>query len=141
VPRSGRLLGIDPGTVRLGFAVCDAGRRIASPLDTYTRRGPEADAAFLKCIVDEEQAVGIVLGMPISLNDTEGPKAKESREFAAWLTEITGLPVTFQDERFTSHYANDILEQMGVKPKHRRGKLDAIAAQCILMAWLEANHP
>ncbi|CAN5222030.1 Holliday junction resolvase RuvX [soil metagenome] len=137
-PTTGRLLGIDPGTVRIGLAVCDTDRHVASPLEIYTRRGDSADAAYFQKVVTEEKIVGLVLGLPISLNNTEGPKAKEGRAFAAWLTSITGLPVAFQDERFTTHYANDMLEQMGVRPKHRRGKLDAIAAQVILQVWMES---
>lgn len=139
IPATGRLLGIDPGTVRIGLAVCDAERRVSSPHDNYRRRGEALDAEYFQQLVREECIVGFVVGLPISLNDSEGGKAHESRKFAEWLTNMTGLPVAFQDERFTTHYANDMLDQMGVKPQHRKGKLDAIAAQVILQIWLETN--
>lgn len=138
-PATGRLLGIDPGSVRIGLAICDADRRVSSPLDNYRRRGDALDAEHFRRLVADEKIVGLVLGLPVSLNDSEGPKAKESRAFADWLTAATGLPVSFQDERYTTHYANDMLEQMGVKPQHRKGKLDAIAAQVILQIWMESN--
>lgn len=139
LPARGRLLGIDPGTVRIGLAVCDPDRIIASPHDTYARRSPEDDAAFFRRLVAAEQIVGLVLGLPISLNGTEGPKAKESREFAAWLTEATGLPVAFTDERFTSSYAEDALIAGGVRREKRKGKRDRIAAQLILQAFLDSK--
>lgn len=138
VPATGRLLGIDPGTVRIGLAVCDPDRIIASPHDTYVRRTPEADAEFFRLLVQSEQIVGFVVGLPISLNDTEGPKAKESRAFAAWLTQETGLPVAFADERFTTSYAEDALIDAGVRRDKRKGKRDRIAAQIILQAFLDS---
>jgi putative holliday junction resolvase len=127
IPRSGRLLGIDPGTVRIGLALCDANQTVASPLAIHRRRQNDlaADAVFFRKLVVDEKIVGLIVGLPISLNGTEGPKARETREFAQWLSDITGLPHDFQDERFTSHYANDLLDQMG--------------AQVILHVWLETQ--
>ncbi|QEL18809.1 Holliday junction resolvase RuvX [Limnoglobus roseus] len=139
LPARGRLLGIDPGTVRIGLAVCDPDRIIASPHGTYERRSPDADAAFFRQLMKAEQIVGFVVGLPISLNDTEGPKAKESREFAMWLTAETGLPVAFSDERFTSSYAEDSLIAAGVRRDKRKGKRDRIAAQFILQAFLDVK--
>lgn len=139
LPSKGRLLGIDPGTVRIGLAVCDPDRIIASPHDTYVRRSPDADADFFRRVIKAEQIVGLVVGLPISLNDTEGSKAKESREYAAWLTRETGLPVAFMDERFTSSYAEDSLIAAGVRREKRKGKRDRIAAQIILQAFLDSK--
>lgn len=137
MPAKGILLGIDPGTVRIGLAICDPDRILASPHDTYTRVSPTADAEFFRKVAKAERAVGFVVGLPISLNGTEGPKAKESRTFAEWLTQETGLPVAFADERFTSSYAEDALIAAGVRREKRVGKRDRIAAQMILQAYLE----
>ncbi len=134
----GRLLGIDTGTVRVGLAVSDPDRILASPLDTYTRQNPDADAEYFQRIVKTEQIVGLVVGLPISLNDTEGPKAKEARDYAEWLTQITGLPVAFADERFTSSIAEDALIAGGVKRDKRKGKRDRIAAVLILQGYLDS---
>lgn len=138
LPAKGRLLGIDTGTVRVGLAVSDPDRILASPLDTYTRQNPDADAEYFQRIVKTEQIVGLVVGLPISLNDTEGPKAKEARDYAEWLTQITGLPVAFADERFTSSIAEDALIAGGVKRDKRKGKRDRIAAVLILQGYLDS---
>ncbi|MBL8865343.1 MAG: Holliday junction resolvase RuvX, partial [Planctomycetia bacterium] len=113
-------------------------RILASPFDTYTRQNPDADAEYFRRVVKAEQIVGFVVGLPISLNDTEGPKAKEARAYAEWLTQITGLPVAFADERFTSSIAEDALIAGGVTRDKRKGKRDRIAAVFILQAYLDS---
>ena len=138
LPLRGRLLGIDFGSVRVGLAVSDPDRILASPLDTYTRQNADADAEYFRRVAKTEQIVGFVVGLPISLNDTEGPKAKEAREFAEWLTKVTGLPVAFVDERFTSSIAEDVLIAGGVKRDKRKGKRDRIAAVLILQSYLDS---
>ncbi len=138
LPAKGRLLGVDFGTVRVGLAVSDPDRILASPFDTYTRQNADADAAYFQRIVKAEQTVGLVIGLPISLNDTEGPKAKEARAFAEWLAEVTSLPVAFVDERFTSSIAEDALIAGGVKRDKRKGKRDRIAAVLILQGYLDS---
>jgi putative Holliday junction resolvase len=139
-PPKGRLLGVDYGSVRVGLAVCDPDRILASPHDTYTRQQPVADAEYFQQLVKAEQIVGLVVGLPISLNDTEGPKAKETREFATWLGGVTGLPVDFVDERFTSSVAEDSLIAAGVRRDKRRGKRDRIAAVLILQSFLDSGR-
>lgn len=138
-PAKGRLLGIDFGTVRVGLAVSDPDRILASPHDTYTRRDAATDAAYFQRVVQAEQIVGFVVGLPISLNDTEGPKAKEARAYADWLTQATALPVAFVDERFTSSIAEDALIAGGVTRDKRKGKRDRIAAVLILQGYLDSS--
>ncbi len=137
-PPRGRLIGLDYGSVRVGLAICDPDRILASPHETYTRQTPEADAAYFQRVVKAEQIVGLVIGLPISLNDTEGPKAKETREFAAWLTSVVPLPVEFVDERFTTSAAEDSLIAAGVRRDKRKGQRDRIAAVFILQAYLDS---
>src|SRR4051812_48033059 len=98
---TGRLLGVDYGSVRVGLAVSDPDRVIASPLTTYTRRTAELDAAYFREIVAAEAVAGLIVGLPVHLNGREGQKAQEARAFGRWLAEATGLPVLFYDERFT----------------------------------------
>lgn len=140
-PAVGRLIGVDYGTVRVGLAVCDPERRIASPADTYTRRGAVADTRYFQKLAQEERAVGWVVGLAIHMNGDEGTKAKECRAYGAWLTEITGLPVVFHDERCTSAAAESYLLDAGLTKKKRKERLDRVAAQLILQTFLDAGCP
>lgn len=137
----GRLVGVDTGTVRVGLAVCDADRKLASPLETYTRKSPEKDAAFFVRLVQEQQAVGFVVGLPVHMNGDEGVKAKEARAYGAWLTAVTGLPAAFHDERCTTAAAEEMLWDAGLSHKKRKERRDKLAAMLILQAYLDAGYP
>jgi putative Holliday junction resolvase len=139
LPVHGRLLGVDFGTVRVGLAVCDPDRLVASVLETYTRTTEQADATYFVALAIRERAVGFVVGLPISLNGTEGPKAKEARDFGAWLAAATRLPVAFFDERFTTAAAEDTLREAKVRADKRTGKRDRLAAQIILQSYLDSR--
>ncbi|MCZ2342092.1 MAG: Holliday junction resolvase RuvX [Bacteroidales bacterium] len=141
LPSTGRLLGVDYGTVRVGLAVCDPERRIASPVDTYIRRGIAADAAYFQKLAREERAVGWVVGLAVHMNGDEGTKAKECRAFGDWLTTETGLPAVFVDERCTSAAAEAFLLDAGLTKKKRKERLDRVAAQIILQTFLDAGCP
>ncbi len=141
-PPRGRLIGVDFGTVRIGLATCDADRRIASPLDTHTRRSLDQDAAFFQKLAAVESAVGWVVGLPLmTQSGDESTKAKECRTFGTWLGQLTGLPVAYQDERYTSSAAEDALCGAGLTHKKRRERRDRVAAQLILQAYLDAGCP
>ncbi len=107
IPRT-RLLGIDPGKVRLGLAVSDPDRRIASPLATYTRRDLEQDARYLRGVIETEEIGQLVIGLPVHLSGREGEQAQLARAFGAWLGRLTALPCVFWDERFSSLGSRDI---------------------------------
>ena len=133
----GRLLGVDFGTVRVGLAVSDPDRLIASPFETYARKDAKADAAYFQRVVASEKIVGLVVGLPLHTGGEEGIKAKEAREYGAWLTEATGLPVLFWDERCTTAAAEDALWDAGLSHKKRKDRRDRVAAQLILQGFLE----
>ena len=137
LPPAGRLIGVDVGTVRIGLAVCDPDRKIASPAGTYTRRGKDADAAYLRKIAQDERAVGWVVGLAVHMNGDEGIKAKECRAFGAWLTELTGLPAAYQDERCTTAAAESFLLGAGLTNKKRKERRDQVAAQLILQTFID----
>jgi len=139
-PRT-RLLGVDYGSVRVGLAVSDRDRRIASPLTTYTRRGQEQDAHFFRAVVQEEEIARIVVGLPVHLSGVEGQKAAEARGFGQWLAEATGLAVTFYDERFTTVEAESFLLAAGLTNKRRKARRDRVAAQILLQTYLDAGCP
>ena len=139
-PRT-RLLGVDSGTVRVGLAVSDADRIIASPLEVRERKGPDADAAYFRALVDREQIGGIVVGLPLHTSGREGVKAEEARAFGEWLKGVTGLPVVYADERFSTAFAESALWAAGLTHKKRKQRRDAVAAQVMLQAFLEAGCP
>lgn len=136
-----RLLAIDPGKVRLGLAISDADRRIASPLTTYTRRDPKQDALYFKKTVEEEEISQIVIGLPVHLNGSEGEQAKAARKFGVWLQATTGLPCVFYDERYTTSEAESSLWNAGLTHKKRKERRDRVAAQILLQAYLDAGCP
>ncbi|MBC8875941.1 MAG: Holliday junction resolvase RuvX [Planctomycetes bacterium] len=140
-PGKGRLAGVDYGTVRIGIAVTDADRRLASPYENYTRGGPKADTKYFCRIATEEGIVGFVVGLPVHASGDESQKSLEARQFGAWLTEVTGLPVRYFDERFTSVEAERYLLGAQMTRKKRKKRLDMLAAQIMLAAYLESSRP
>lgn len=139
-PTSGRVAGIDYGTVRIGVAICDPGRMLASPYANYTRRDVARDAEYFQKLVRAEQIVGFVIGLPVHISGHESQKSYEARQFAAWLTEVTGLPTCFYDERFTSREATGLLGDARMTRKRKKQRLDMVAAQLLLAAFLESDQ-
>ena len=136
-----RVLGVDFGDVRIGLAVSDADRKIASPLATYQRRNPEADARYFNELVEQEAIGQIVVGLPVHLDGREGTKAVEARAFGRWLGEQAGLAVVYFDERFTTVEAESALWSAGLTHRQRKNRRDRVAAQILLQAFLEAGCP
>ena len=136
-----RLLAVDFGTVRVGLAITDPNRLIASPLGIYTRENTATDALFFQEIVRSEQVGLLVVGLPIHNDGREGIKAVEARQFGTWLTQITSLPVVYWDERFTTVEAESALWSAGLTHKKRRNRRDSVAAQILLQGYLEAGCP
>ena len=139
-PRT-RLLGVDYGTVRVGLAVTDVDRIIASPLEIRERQGFEKDAAYFKALIEREQVGGLIVGLPLHTSGREGVKAQEARAFGKWLSEVTGLTVVFADERFSTAFADSALWAAGLTHKKRKARRDAVAAQVMLQAFIEAGCP
>ncbi len=138
---SGRLLAVDYGSVRIGLAISDRDRLIASPLATLTRTTEARDRAFFEALVAQEAVVAIVVGLPLHLNGKEGQKAQESRKFAQWLHQVTGLPIYFTDERFTTVEAESTLWKARLTHRQRQERRDRLAAQMILQTYLELGCP
>jgi putative Holliday junction resolvase len=136
-PAAGPLLGIDPGTRRIGVAVSDAGRTIALPLEVLDRRGRD----WLRHLADlarEREVAGLVVGLPARLDGSEGPEAAEARKLAALLSRELGVPAVLTDERFTSTAANRAMAAADVDSRRRRPLVDKVAAALMLQAWLDA---
>jgi len=136
-----RLLGIDTGQRRIGVAISDPDRKIASPLATYRRQKADRDQSYFKRLVSEEGIGLVVVGLPVHLDGREGQKALEARRFGQWLAELVQLPVVFWDERFTTVEAEQALLAAGLTHKKRRERRDRLAAQIILQSYLDAGCP
>jgi putative Holliday junction resolvase len=136
---SGRVAGIDFGTVRIGIAISNSGRSIASPYENYTRRGEEQDARRFRRLVAEEEATLFVVGLPVHLDGRESEKSTEARRFGAWLAEVTGVPVAYFDERFTTVQAEQSLLDAQMTRKRRKKRRDMLSAQIMLNAYLESE--
>jgi putative Holliday junction resolvase len=138
--RTGRLAAIDYGTMRLGVAITDPDQRLASPLENYTRRGDALDAKWLLDLAKQERIVGFVVGLPIHISGDESQKSSEARKFGQWVSGLTGLPVCFFDERYTSAEAETLLLDAELTKKRRKQRLDKLAAQILLAAYLESSR-
>jgi putative Holliday junction resolvase len=136
-----RILAIDPGKARLGLAISDPDRRIASPLTTWTCRDRTQDGRFLKKLVADEDVGVIVIGLPVHLSGREGAQARAAREFGAWVEKLTELLCVFWDERYTTREAEAHLWEAGLTHKKRKQRRDRVAAQILLQAYLDAGCP
>ena len=137
----GRFLGVDYGRVRVGLAVSDPDRRLASPLATYERRDKTQDARYFKELMAEHEIAALVVGLPVHLDGNEGSSAAEARSYGKWLAELTGLPCRFWGERFTTVEAESALWSAGLTHKQRKARRDRVAAQMLLQAYLDAGCP
>ena len=137
----GRIAAIDYGTHRLGIAVTDVQRTLASPYATYTRRSERQDADYLRKFVLAEQVVGFVVGLPVHLDGRESRLSQAARDFGQWLAEQTACPVVYFDERFSTVEAENQLRSARLSPQQRKERRDMLAAQILLSAYLEAGCP
>jgi putative Holliday junction resolvase len=140
IPADGRVAGIDYGRKRIGIAICDAARILASPLTMHEPTGDDdAEATFYRRLVRDEEIIGFVVGLPIHADGSDSKMSVEVEKFGSWLAAATGLPVVFQDERFTSIEAAGKLAGHGFSRGRKKARTDAIAAQILLADWLESQ--
>ena len=137
LPRTGALAGLDLGTKTLGVAVSDGRRSIATPLRTIRREKFTLDAAELLRIVAEREIVGLVLGLPVNMDGSEGPRAQSTRAFARNLERLTPLPIAFWDERLSTVAAERAMLEADLSRKRRAELVDHVAAGFILQGALD----
>jgi putative Holliday junction resolvase len=137
----GRVLGLDFGLRRVGAAISDPGRVIASPLEVYERRDNTQDARHYSQLVREHEVDRIVIGLPIHTSGREGELASRARDWGRWLSSVTGLPVLFRDERYTSVEAEDLMIRSGLRRQRRKSLRDKLAARILLQGYLDAGCP
>jgi putative Holliday junction resolvase len=141
LPVVGRLLAVDWGAIRFGLALSDETQTIASPLATLTRRAGKRFPmpAFLQ-LVTAHRPVGLVVGLPLTPEGTEGPAAVQARELAGLLGGRTYLPVELVDERVTTARAHAAIREQGGSTRGRREDVDALAATVLLQFFLETRR-
>ena len=133
----GRILGVDPGEARVGVAVSDEGRLLARPLPTLTGLDDRGVAAAIAELCEETGARTVVVGLPIRMDGTTGPRAVRSRELAVAIEDATRARVVLQDERLSSVEATRIMHERGEKARGRKGRVDELAASVILQGYLD----
>jgi putative holliday junction resolvase len=137
-PKTGRLACIDYGTVRIGIAVCDPDRILASPHAVRDGTDWRRDDPYYVQLAKEERIFGWVVGLPIHIDGNESDKSKAARNFGTWLHQVTALPVRMFDERFTTVDAAARLRTSGWTRDKKKKRMDAVAATVLLEAFLEA---
>jgi putative Holliday junction resolvase len=139
LPRGARLLGLDVGSKTVGLALSDGGLAIASPLVTLKRTKFKHDAEALKALIDEHGVGGLVLGLPVNMDGTEGPRCQSTRQFAANLLAKFDIPIAFQDERLSTAAVERVLiGEADMSRKRRAEVIDKMAAAWILQGALDA---
>ena len=134
-----RTLGLDVGTKTIGVARSDPTGRLASPVQTLSRRSVAFDVEVLAGLVDAHEAERVVVGLPYELDGSEGRSARLARQIGAALAARAGCPVVYVDERYSSVDAERQLIAAGLSRERRRAVIDQQAAVVILQAWLD--HP
>jgi putative Holliday junction resolvase len=136
-----RILSLDVGEKRIGMALSDALGLIAQQLDTLVRKNEEEDFRRIKDIINEKEVTQIVVGLPLNMDGSAGPKAEEINRFIDELKEACDIPVKIWDERLTTRQADRILREADVSRKKRKRLDDKLAAQLILQSYLDSITP
>jgi len=133
----GAILGIDPGTKTFGLAISDKTRLIASPLHTIRRKKFSEDATDLFETYDAKEAVAIVVGLPVNMDGSQGPRAQSVRDFCINLLKVRDVPVFLWDERLSSAAVERTLLEGDISRKKRAENIDKMAAAYILQGVLD----
>jgi putative Holliday junction resolvase len=137
LPERGALIGLDLGTKTIGVAVCDPDRRVATPVETIMRKRFALDAGRILALAAERRAAGVVLGLPINMDGSEGPRAQSTRAFARNLAKLTELPIALWDERLSTAAVERALIAADASRAKRKAVIDAHAAAYILQGALD----
>lgn len=133
------LLGLDIGDTRIGVALSDALGVTAHPLCTLTRKNRKIDLIAISDLVSIHKVERVIIGLPISLDDTIGPQAQKIQRFGHHLEKVIDIPIEFWDERFTTVEAEEILHKLNKNAKQQKDIIDQVAAVIILNEYMESN--
>ncbi len=136
-----RILALDVGDRRIGVALSDPLRILASPLTTIERATPDTDTAIdaVLALAEQHEAAEILVGIPYLMSGRVGPQARITLDFAQALSDRTHIPVTHADERLSSVQADRMLAQSGTHSTHDKSRTDSAAATIILQSYLDAR--
>ena len=137
LPPVGAIAGLDLGTKTIGVAVSDSLRSVATPLRTIRREKFTLDAQALLAIVAERGLTGLILGLPMNMDGSEGPRCQSTRAFARNLEKLTSLPIAFWDERLSTVAAERAMLEADMSRKRRAEVIDHVAAGFILQGALD----
>jgi putative Holliday junction resolvase len=137
LPARGALIGLDLGTKTIGVAASDPDRRVAAPVETIARKRLNLDAERIATLAAERRAVGYVLGLPINMDGTEGPRAQATRAFARNFAKLTDLPIALWDERLSTAAVERMLIAADASRAKRKAVIDQHAATYILQGALD----
>ena len=137
LPRGGRLLGLDLGTKTIGLAVSDGALMVASPIETIQRTKFTADASKLLAVIDGRQVAGLVLGLPVNMDGSEGPRCQSTRQFARNLLGMRDVSIAYWDERLSTAAVQRAMIDADVTRAKRAKVVDQMAAGYILQGALD----
>ncbi|MEF3046717.1 Holliday junction resolvase RuvX [Pseudotabrizicola sp. L79] len=137
LPANRAIAGLDLGDKTIGVALSDLRRQVATPVEVIRREKFTLDAARLLALLDSRQICGIVLGLPLNMDGSEGPRVQSTRAFARNLEKLTALPITFWDERLSTVAAERALLEADTSRKRRKEVIDQVAAGYILQGALD----
>jgi putative Holliday junction resolvase len=138
LPTTGRILAIDWGEKRIGLALSDPSQTLAQPLDTLSRRsGRRFPMRAFREHLEAHHPTGIVVGLPLESDGSEGDSARAAREMAETVAAVTHLPVAFVDERMTTSRARQAVAELGGKTRGREAEIDQLAATIVLQSFLD----
>ncbi|MDG1286851.1 MAG: Holliday junction resolvase RuvX [Rickettsiales bacterium] len=133
----GRLLSIDHGKKRIGLAISDISREYVNPLETLAHPKFAVNAQTLAKMVSEHRVAGFIVGYPLNMDGTEGPRCQSVRQFVRSLEAYVDIPMLLWDERLSSDIAHEQMLEGGLRGAQRAGKVDKLAAGAILQSYLE----
>ena len=141
IPPSGRIMGLDLGTKTIGVAVSNGMRYSATPLETIKRTKFTADAIRLDQLIAENAIVAIILGLPLNMDGSEGPRVQSTRAFARSLAQRITLPIAFWDERLSTSAVTRMMIDADLRRDRRAEVVDKLAASYILQGALDRLRP
>jgi putative Holliday junction resolvase len=137
LPSAGKLVGLDVGTKTIGIAICDSGWHFAGPSETIRRMKFTQDLASLRRIIENEHALGLVVGLPLNMDGSDSPRTQSVRAFARNLAPVE-LPILLWDERWSTQAVERAMIEADVSRARRAEKIDALAAAHILQGAIDA---
>lgn len=132
-----KIIALDIGTVRIGIATSDIMEIIASAYEVYRRKNLDSDVKYIAELVSKLDAGEIVIGLPLKLDGSEGQSVEMAKSFGEKLSELTNVPIVYQDERLSTVSAQRVLIESGMRREKRKDKVDSVAATFILQTYLD----